>query len=394
MSTDSTDSTQATPPLDSLDYSSTGLVFLIPSIVLNVIATIFVALRLYARRFKGLKLQFDDWIVVVALVRKLVKYGMGVNGETVAATYPGGVSNFLELIYATVSPLAKISLLALYYRIFYVSHTIRIAVWVMTVLLISWGISVIFTSIFTCNPIRGFWDLSIGAKCIDSALFFEAITIPNIILDLGTVVLPISEVWKLQIGRDRKLALTAIFTVGSIVVLATIARLITVKLYQPAGGSLNTTHSSYVLIHISSLVEALVPALLSSFFEVNFAIYGACLPPIIPLWRHWFGQPTSSSKNSRSTPPFRSIITIGQRSNRQARKVDTTFEMLGEDSREELTQTNTNYGTEGIALTTELRRRGLMITAHFRIDDFAIIAGAAGGIGDIRYDIGVVTVYK
>lgn len=121
----------------------------------------------------------------------------------------------MQLIYATVSPLAKISLLALYYRIFYVSHTIRIAVWVMTVLLISWGISVIFTSIFTCNPIRGFWDLSIGAKCIDSALFFEAITIPNIILDLGTVVLPISEVWKLQIGRDRKLALTAIFTVGS-----------------------------------------------------------------------------------------------------------------------------------------------------------------------------------
>ncbi|KAI1443578.1 hypothetical protein F5Y02DRAFT_428563 [Annulohypoxylon stygium] len=299
----STDSTQATPPLDSLDYSSTGLVFLIPSIVLNVIATIFVALRLYARRFKGVKLQFDDWIVVVALI----------------------------------------SLLALYYRIFYVSHTIRIAVWVMTVLLISWGISVIFTSIFTCNPIRGFWDLSIGAKCIDSALFFEAITIPNIILDLGTVVLPISEVWKLQIGRDRKLALTAIFTVGSIVVLATIARLITVKLYQPAGGSLNTT-------------QALVPALLSSFFEVNFAIYGACLPPIIPLWRHWFGQPTSSSKNSRSTPPFRSIITIGQRSNRQARKVDTTFEMLGEDSREELTQTNTNFGTEGIALTTVTAR--------------------------------------
>lgn len=66
----STDSTQATPPLDSLDYSSTGLVFLIPSIVLNVIATIFVALRLYARRFKGVKLQFDDWIVVVALVRQ------------------------------------------------------------------------------------------------------------------------------------------------------------------------------------------------------------------------------------------------------------------------------------------------------------------------------------
>ncbi|KAI0880213.1 uncharacterized protein GGS22DRAFT_175434 [Annulohypoxylon maeteangense] len=338
-----------------LDHSNTGPVFLIPTIILNVLSTIFVGLRLYARRFKGLRLQFDDWIVVVALFFNhaqlidegiMVKYGLGINGEIVAATYPGGVSNFLEafffvqLIYSCLSPLAKISLLALYYRTFFVSRTLRISVWIMTALIISWGISVFVTSIFTCNPIRGFWDLSIGAKCIDSALFFEAITIPNIILDLGTVILPIREVWKLHMGRDRKLALTAIFTVGSVVVLAAIARLITVKLYQPAGGSLNTT-------------QALVPALLATSFEVNFAIFGACLPPIIPLWRHWFGQNNDTSNSSKSTPPFHSIITIGQRSNRQPRKLDMTFEMLEEeDSRENLTQTHTVSGTEGIALTT------------------------------------------
>ncbi|KAI2465393.1 hypothetical protein F4781DRAFT_435427 [Annulohypoxylon bovei var. microspora] len=344
-------STQAIP---ELDHSNTGPVFLIPTIILNVLSTIFVALRIYARRFKGLRLQFDDWIVVVALVFDhaqlidegiMVKYGLGINGETVMATYPGGVSNFLrafffvQLIYSCLSPLAKISLLALYYRTFFVSRTMRISVWIMTVLLVSWGISVFVTSIFTCNPIHGFWDLSIGAKCIDSALFFEAITVPNILLDLGTVVLPIREVWKLQMGRDRKLALTAIFTVGSVVVLAAIARLITVKVYQPAGGSLNTT-------------QALVPALLATSFEVNFAIFGACLPPIIPLWRHWFGQPGSSAKSSKSTPPFHSIITIGQRSNRQPRKLDATFEMLEEDSSENLTQTHTHPGAEGIALST------------------------------------------
>ncbi|KAI1207159.1 uncharacterized protein F4807DRAFT_189284 [Annulohypoxylon truncatum] len=343
-----------TQAISAVDHSNTGLVFLIPTIILNVLATIFVALRIYARRFQGLRLQFDDWIVVVALFFNhaqltgegiMVRYGLGVNGEIVAATYPGGVSNFLEaffflqLIYSCLSPLAKISLLSLYYRTFFVSRSLRVSVWIMTALLISWGISVFVTSIFTCNPIRGFWDLSIEAKCIDSALFFEAITIPNIILDLATGILPIREVWKLQMGRDRKLAFTAIFTVGSIVVLAAIARLVTVKVYQPAGGSLNTT-------------QALVPALLATSFEVNFAIYGACLPPIIPLWRHWFGQPHSSAKSSKSTPPFHSIITIGQRSNRQPRKVDATFEMLEEDSSENLTRTNTNPGTEGIALTS------------------------------------------
>ncbi|KAI1101585.1 hypothetical protein F4804DRAFT_315511 [Jackrogersella minutella] len=343
---------------DTLEDSDTSAIFLYPTIILNLLSTIFVGLRVYARRFQGIKLQFDDYIVVIALIFDhaqlideglMVRFGLGINGEKVMTTYPGGVSNFLQaffavqLIYSCLSPLAKISLLSLYYRIFYVSRTLRVAVWVMVVLLVSWGISVFFTSIFTCNPIRGFWDLSSGAKCIDSALFFEAITIPNIILDIATVVLPIREVWKLQMGTDRKLAFTAIFTVGSIVVIAAIARLITVELYQPAGGSLNTT-------------QALVPALLATSFEVNFAILGACLPPTMTLWRHWFGKSEDSVQSSKPIQPFHSIITIGKRSNRQTHKTDGSFELLDEESSENLNRTHTNSGAEGIALTTVATR--------------------------------------
>ncbi|KAI1407099.1 hypothetical protein F5Y13DRAFT_134916 [Hypoxylon sp. FL1857] len=336
-----------------LDTSNTSALFLYPTIILNLLATVFVGLRLYARNFRGVQFQFDDYILVVALIFDhaqlidegiMVRFGLGINGETVMATYPGGVSYFLQtffavqLVYSCLSPLTKISLLALYYRIFYVSRTLRIAVWIMTGLLVSWGIGVFFTSIFTCDPIRGFWDLTIGAKCIDSALFFEAITIPNIILDVATVVLPIREVWKLQMGRDRKLAFTAIFFVGGAVVIAAVARFITVKLYQPAGGSLNTT-------------QALVPALLATSFEVNLAILGSCLPPIAPLWRHWFGQRGGSAQSSKSSQPLHSIITIGKRSERQIRKADESFELLDEDSSENLNRAHCDVGHEGISLT-------------------------------------------
>ncbi|KAI1140046.1 hypothetical protein F5Y05DRAFT_376973 [Hypoxylon sp. FL0543] len=341
-----------------LDSSNTGPIFLYPTIILNALSTVFVGLRLYARKYKGVKFAFDDYIVVVALIFDhaqlidegiMVRFGLGINGETVMATYPGGVSPFLQaffavqLLYSCLSPLAKISLLALYYRIFYLSRTLRIAVWIMAGLLVSWGISVFFTSIFTCDPIRGFWDLSSGAKCIDSALFFEAITIPNIILDVATVILPTREVWKLQMGRDRKLAFTAIFLVGGVVVIAAVARLVTVKLYQPAGGALNTT-------------QALVPALLATSFEVNLAILGACLPPVVPLWRDWFKSPEATAQSSKSSQPLHSIITIGKRSNRQNVQAGGSFELLDEDSSDNLNRVHPNAQHEDISLTRIVTR--------------------------------------
>lgn len=51
-----------------LDYSNISPIFLYPTIVLHVSATVFVGLRIYARNVQHLKLQFDDYIVIIALV--------------------------------------------------------------------------------------------------------------------------------------------------------------------------------------------------------------------------------------------------------------------------------------------------------------------------------------
>ncbi|KAI0472907.1 hypothetical protein GGR56DRAFT_697722 [Xylariaceae sp. FL0804] len=340
-----------------LDYRDTSAQFTIPAIILNILSTIFVGLRLYSRRVQGLKLQFDDYIVVVALCFNhgmladelvLKANGLGISGETLMATRKGGVTLFLrtffvlQLVYSCTSPLSKISILALYYRIFYVSRSFRMAVWGMTALLIGWGISVFVASIFSCNPINGFWDITIGAKCFDSSLFFMAITIPNIIFDAITIFLPVREVWSLQMRSDRKWALTGMFVLGILVVCAAVARLVTVQLYKPAGGSLNTT-------------QALVPALIATGFEVNFAILGACLPPIMPLWKRWTSKSTASSP--KSSAPFSSIVTFGQGSSRKnnsknspyetyADEADGGFERLN-DGASVQTSTENLYGTKG-----------------------------------------------
>ncbi|KAH8676148.1 hypothetical protein BX600DRAFT_508327 [Xylariales sp. PMI_506] len=283
-----------------LDFSNTSGMFLYPTIVLNVLATVLVILRFYARKKVVSRFQLDDYLVFAVLILDylllidsgiMVAGGLGMNIETLSVTSPERVTLFFQ-----------------FYTFFIVSRTLRIAVWIISALLLGWGASVFFTSIFTCDPISGFWDLTIESKCINSTMFYIAVTIPNIIFDTATVFLPIREVWKLQLASDRKLAFTAIFVIGGMALVAAIARLVTVQLYEPGGVASNTTRS-------------LVPGLLSTSFEINLALFGACLPPILPLLKHWFDEWISSSKPSDPQKPrvLNSIITFGRRKNRTAR---------------------------------------------------------------------------
>lgn len=53
----------------ALDTSDNSLVFFTPLVVLAVLSTFFVGLRLYARRFQGVKYGLDDYMAIIALVR-------------------------------------------------------------------------------------------------------------------------------------------------------------------------------------------------------------------------------------------------------------------------------------------------------------------------------------
>ncbi|KAJ4006311.1 hypothetical protein NW752_010960 [Fusarium irregulare] len=161
-----------------------------------------------------------------------VHFGYGENITKVLEEYDGGLTNFLkvgydispvksylshtheqavvavEVSYGFASPLSKMAVLAMYYRVFSTSRLIRYSTYTMASLMAGWGIAVVIVSI------HGYWDHSIPSKCIDSNEFYIRITIPNIIFDVVTVALPIREVWRLQMGRDKKWALTSIFLMG------------------------------------------------------------------------------------------------------------------------------------------------------------------------------------
>ncbi|KAM0541715.1 hypothetical protein ACHAPJ_013120 [Fusarium lateritium] len=219
--------------MDDVTYFSNaniGSILIAPHAAFSGIATIFAGLRLYTTRtITKTAWTIDEYVSIIALVANYimliaecvgVSHGLGSNMIKIQNDFSGGITSFLKSIvaiecaYGIACPLSKAAVLAMYYRIFSAATPLRYSTWVIASMLGGWGISVVLVSIFSCNPVHGFWDQTIPSKCIDSTKFYIGITVPNIIFDFLTVALPVREVWKLQMGRDKKWALTTIFLLG------------------------------------------------------------------------------------------------------------------------------------------------------------------------------------
>ena len=89
----------------------------------------------------------------------------------------------------------------------------------MIVPAVSWSLIdlQILVTIFQCDPVSGFWNRNIPAKCkIDDYAFFLGIAVPNIVTDAAIIALPMPYIWQLHRLTSQKIALAGIFMLGSL----------------------------------------------------------------------------------------------------------------------------------------------------------------------------------
>ncbi|KAF0638893.1 hypothetical protein FPSE5266_05709 [Fusarium pseudograminearum] len=304
--------------MDSDTYHSDrnlASILIAPHAALSLLATIFVCLRLYVSKYvTKTRWSTTEYTAIATLVAShALLIGEGVGQFPIA---PFGLALIeaviaVEVSYGFACPLSKMVVLAMYYRVFSTSPLIRYSTFIMTSLMAGWGIAVIIVSIFTCTPVRGYWDHPVPSKCIDSNKFYIGITIPNIIFDLVTVAFPIREVWRLQMGRDKKWALTSIFLMGGSVVFASIARLVL-----------------YLILKTSeNITQTLLYGNLASSSEICLAIIAACMPPCSPLLKRILTKITTIISASKSKQDqgsnvtddrnrLATLVTIGQNPSR------------------------------------------------------------------------------
>lgn len=163
-------------------------------------------------------------------------------------------------------PIIKISILLFYIRIFSVlSHFTRI-IWIAILIIAASGVANTLISIFSCTPIRAFWDPSTPGTCINDVAFYYWTAVFNCITDLFILVAPMPVIWRRDL--THKVAVTALFMLGGLTFVVSILRIVYYLEYSADDPSYSFLDSGYA-----------TPG------EVCLAVIVASAPTWKPVWR-------------------------------------------------------------------------------------------------------------
>ncbi|KAJ5660211.1 hypothetical protein N7507_006662 [Penicillium longicatenatum] len=186
--------------------------------------------------------------------------------------YPAKVETSLkavlaeEFIWATATTLVKFSMLSLYLDIFR-GKTFKILAYTIGVLSAMLMAAMFLVGGLICQPIQKNWDITMqGGHCGDSTKMDLITAIINMLLDLGIVILPLPQLWKLKLSWVRKAMLSGIFGLGLLICAMNLTRVVFVETLDTSDVT-----ASMALIGLFSILE------------VNVGMICASLPAMGPL---------------------------------------------------------------------------------------------------------------
>ncbi|KAI0552407.1 hypothetical protein F4679DRAFT_88309 [Xylaria curta] len=261
--------------------------YIAATIFLAALSTLAVALRFWSRRISGLGIHVDDWLALGTLI---VHHGLGATilvaflvdglGFDTLSLLRADLSAAMDLqkltfvgtiLYGTASTSIRLSVIIFYFRIF-PTTIVRRGGYILAVVCVAWFVAIEALNLATCKPIEFMWNRSIKGHCISAPEGVIILGAVNVIIDLVTVTLPIHEVMKLNLSREKKLVIFGVFLIGGIACAASLTRVISISLYLTNDGEDGTGPTSALLSATTG-------------FEIYIAIIGACAPTLVPVYK-------------------------------------------------------------------------------------------------------------
>jgi hypothetical protein len=155
-------------------------------------------------------------LVVDGFIFAMIWYGMGLHADAIPISNLIMIAKLLlvaEILYVINLVWTKLSFLMMYYRIFRFPYFKKWA-YVIGGFIIAWVICIILLFIFICVPVQKLWYPQLPGRCIYQVGTWVANATSTILSDLAILILPIPRVWKLQLKKREKIALTFAFSLG------------------------------------------------------------------------------------------------------------------------------------------------------------------------------------
>ncbi|KAF2260277.1 hypothetical protein CC78DRAFT_473365 [Lojkania enalia] len=284
------------------DYSQGLMIGL--GVTFMLISSIFVGLRVFAKRLGRRGMAWEDHLCFAALVIALAcsilqvvaaihgrlgqhqivdENGMPVLDDPEFLVYER--TKFAVNILAVVGlGLIKASFLFFYKSIFSVRY-FRWAVYAMLCIVVGWTISYAFANLFTCWPVTALIEPFYGNKCINAVPMWLSVVYTDIIVDVGILVMPIPMVFRLQLPLAQKLGVLGMFFLGASVCAISITRLIVL-----------TKIADEFILHYNDMTYYTSPVFFWTNMELSLAVVSACLPTLRPIWTYFRPSKPSTAR--------------------------------------------------------------------------------------------------
>ncbi|KAI3326328.1 hypothetical protein HD806DRAFT_489988 [Xylariaceae sp. AK1471] len=246
-----------------------------------IIASVLVGLRFVARLIKRVPLWWDDYSALVSLLIAIAftvlcglfnELGVGLD---IWAVPQENIQTILILFwvalmcYALSRFFVRVSISLFLMRIFRVAEARPL---IISTLVINVAITItyVFCIIFQCTPVSYFWSRWDGLHegfCVDQWAIFLTGGIISTSLDVVLILLPVRWVSQLQFSRTNKITTLGMFSLGLIVIITSIMRIVSLHTF---------THSTNATRNLPSLA-------IWGGLELYVALICACLPSLRPL---------------------------------------------------------------------------------------------------------------
>ncbi|KAF2875816.1 hypothetical protein BDV95DRAFT_282286 [Massariosphaeria phaeospora] len=253
-------------------------------VVTSVLCFLCLVLRVTSSRIKNKKLWLDDYAAIIAwicTIPNFVVFGMWVRlgyGKHIGVALEmdlNTVENFLittfivKLTYVLSLSFSRLSMTAFLWTIFKTT-TMRPYLIFMTALTSFVGVAALLVSLFSCIPVQGQWKYMLPEnKCVEGTALYLILGIPNMVLDVALIILPIPYIAGLRISFSRKIMVALTFLVAGITLVIASVRFST----------------AFAKFDHRDVSWDFAPVMHWFILEINSGIISVCLPACAPIVR-------------------------------------------------------------------------------------------------------------
>ncbi|TGO27834.1 hypothetical protein BPAE_0036g00450 [Botrytis paeoniae] len=287
-----------------------------------------IAIRFFSRWYTKIHLGLDELFILIAAILSIVytaviivEVNNNFYGQHVHKSDPEHLEAYLKGLYALalLYPIAlstsKLSLLALYWRVFAVTGG-KIPILFASAINGAWGVAALVVGIFSCRPIEAFWNTAIAAKCIDYPVFFTSNEAFTIAFDIVVLSIPVWFIAQIKRSIGERITISSTFLLGLVVTVVSAIRLWRLVVAQRLPGFDPTFNE--------------VDAGLWAIIELNLWILVASIPTFRPLlcqmWRDYSEKTNRSGSEESPEYPLSRTRTTGTLFPRQQRDMDLDTE--------------------------------------------------------------------